>query len=414
MNEKVLVALLRLYLSRKTRLNYEIAKTRLECQRLIQNYRRNSILKNQIILSILLALNDPLSINLRSVWSFKKTDKWWMNIVPLMTDKQFKENFRIERSTFSSLLTQIGSHIEKLNTNYRTTIPVDKRIGCALYTLGSSSELRTISHLFGIGKSTTGEILREFCSVLVDMFFHRFIKFPKSSQEIQETMNGFYDKCSYPMCVGALDGTHIAIKPPLGYEIDYYNYKKHHSITMLAAVNSDLLFTYVNVGGPGRCNDSSIFSRSTLSQIIEDPIYENHFMMMNNTRIQCHLIADSAFSLNKTLIKPFAERPNMPRQHSKFNYRLSRARCSVERAFGALKNRFRLLHKKIEFKLNNITNMIKAATILHNLCIMYGDKDEVDWDIPNTVHKKPSCNIHTNDGTDVREALVNYFSLNPL
>ncbi len=58
--------------------------------------------------------------------------------------------------------------------------------------------------------------------------------------------------------------------------------------------------------------------------------------------------------------------------------------------------------------------MIKAATILHNLCIINGDKDEIDWDTPNTVHKKPSCNIQTNDGNDVREALVNYFSLDPL
>ncbi len=130
--------------------------------------------------------------------------------------------------------------------------------------------------------------------------------------------------------------------------------------------------------------------------------------------IPYHLIADSAFSLNKTLIKPFAERPNMPKRYSTFNYRLSRSRCSVERAFGALKNRFRSLHKKMEYNLSNTTNMIKAATILHNLCIINGDKDEIDWDTPNTVHKKPSCNIQTNDGNDVREALVNYFLLNPL
>ncbi|CAF1118756.1 unnamed protein product [Rotaria sordida] len=258
---------------------------------------------------------------------------------------------------------------------------------CALYALGSSSEFRTISHLFGIGKSTTGENLHEFCSVLVEMLFHRFIKFPKSPDEIKYTINGFYTKFGYPMCIGALDGTHFAIKPPLGYEVDYYNYKIYHSIIMLATVNADLLFTYVNRGAPGKCNESSIYNRSTLSQVIEDPTYENHFMIMDNTKIRCHFIADSAFSLTKTLIKPFPERPNMPKK---------------------------LLHKKMEFNLCNTTNIVKVATILHNLCVMNGDKDEIDWDTPNTVHKKPSCNIHTNDGTDVREALVNFFLLHPL
>jgi len=85
-----------------------------------------------------------------------------------MNDKQFKENFRVERSTFFSLVKQIGPFLEKLNTNYRTSIPVNQHIACALYTLRSSSELRTISHVFGIGKSTVREILHEFCLVVVN------------------------------------------------------------------------------------------------------------------------------------------------------------------------------------------------------------------------------------------------------
>jgi hypothetical protein len=332
----------------------------------------------------------------------------------MMSDKQFKENFRVERSTFLSLINQIGPFLEKLNTNYRTSIPVKQRIACALYTLGSSSELRTIGHLFGIDRNTAREILHEFCSVVVHLFFKRFIKFPATPQEIQTTINGFQDKFNYPVCLGALDGTHIPIKPPLGSETDYFNFKKYHSVIMLATVNSDLLFTYVNIGAPGRCNDASIFNRCILSEVIEDPIYANHFIMVNNTKIQSHLIADSAFALNRTVLKPFADRADLPKCHSTFNYRLSRARCSVERAFGALKNRFRLLHKKIEFKLCNTTNIIKTAAILHNLCVMNNDNEEIDWDIPVTIHKKPACNIRTNHGADIRHALVNYFIANPL
>ncbi|CAF3631183.1 unnamed protein product [Rotaria sp. Silwood1] len=123
MNEKALIALLRLYLSKKFRFNYEILKTRLECGRLIRNYRRNSILKAQLTLLI---LDHSFFINLRSIWSFKKSGEWWMRIVPYMSDQQFKENFRIEQSTFASLLNHIGPYMKKLNTNYRTSIPVEK------------------------------------------------------------------------------------------------------------------------------------------------------------------------------------------------------------------------------------------------------------------------------------------------
>jgi hypothetical protein len=45
---------------------------------------------------------------------------------------------------------------------------------------------------------------------------------------------------------------------------------------------------------------------------------------------------------------------------------------------------------------------------------MNNDNEEIDWDIPVTVHKKPACNIQTNDGAGVRHALVNYFLANPL
>ncbi len=331
-----------------------------------------------------------------------------------MTEKQFKDNFRVERSTFFEIINQTRPYLSKSDTNYRAAVPVEKRVACALYALGSTSELRTISNLFGLGVSTTSNIIHEFCSVLIDFYFYGLIRFPITDAEIQETINDYLMQFGYPLCLGSLDGTHIPIKPPIGDEPDYYNYKKYHSVIMLATVNCKLMFTYVNVGAPGRCNDSSVYSRSTLYDVIQNPIYKNDSITMNNVKIHSHLIADSASALNSTLMKPFAERPNMSRKEATFNYRLRRARSSVERAFGIMKNRFRCVHRKMEYDLNNSINIIKAITILHNLCIIVGDNSEIEWDIPHAVYQKPMCNIRGAGGNQIREALAEYFMANPL
>ena len=216
------------------------------------------------------------------------------------------------------------------------------------------------------------------------------------------------------MCLGAIDGTHIAIEPPMKAATDYYNYKKFHSIIMLATVNSHMKFTYINIGAPGRCNDASVFNRSNLAQIIKHEDYATHYMMINNTRVQSHLIADSAFGLSSTLLKPYPERPNMPDAHSLFNYRLSRCRSTVERAFGLLKRRFRCLNKKMEYNLGHTTTIIQAATIIHNMCIDDNDIGDTDWDICTPVYKKPACNTHTSGGSAAREALTHFFLLDSL
>ena len=112
------------------------------------------------------------------------------------------------------------------------------------------------------------------------------------------------------------------------------------------------------------------------------------------------------FAPNESMWKCYT---NMSRKEFMFNYRLSRARSTVERVFGMMKNRFRCIHRKMEYELDNSLRIIKAIAILHNLCTISGDDSELDWDIPRTVYKKPSCNSQTTGGNDVRQALTDYF-----
>ena len=148
-----------------------------------------------------------------------------------------RRTFAFSSPTFAQLIKQVGPHLRRNDTTLRRAVPVEKRIACAIYALGSTSELRTVANLFGLGKSTTGELLHDFCSTIVDVFFHRLVKFPSSDQEIIDTIYDFLVRYDYPMCIGSVDGTHISVKAPVESQVDYFNYKKFHSIVMLASVH---------------------------------------------------------------------------------------------------------------------------------------------------------------------------------
>ncbi|CAM4939389.1 unnamed protein product [Rotaria socialis] len=286
------------------------------------------------------------------------------------TQKRKKKTSEIKIGLIEQLLTKIDSANEAM---LRSEVKI------------STCELRTAANLFSIGRNTAGEILHDFCSTLVDSFFNRFIRFPETDNEIERTIGDFLDNYGYAMCAGYLDGTHISINPPNGEEFDYFNYKKHHFVILLAVVNASLQLTYVNVDSHGRCNDSLVYRRSQLAEVIQRSRYANHYMKINNVKTQVHIIDDSDFALHKTLMKPYPSTPKMPPSHVIYNYQLSRCRSTVER-----------------------------VSILRNLCLMNGDELEIEWDLPLPTHKKSRCNMQTTSGVDARQALTDYFLQNPL
>lgn len=155
-----------------------------------------------------------------------------------------------------------------------------------------------------------------------------------------------------------MDGKHFRIRSPFHSGSEFYNYKGDFSIVLLALVDYQYCFTYIDVGANGRASDGGIFAKSTLKSAIEN----NKLNLPPNTVF----VADDAFPLTEYLLKPFSHHGSLTIKQKIFNYRLSRARRITENAFGVLVSRFRIFEKPIAVYPETAVDIIKTACVLHN------------------------------------------------
>ena len=172
-----------------------------------------------------------------------------------------------------------------------------------------------------------------------------------------------------PNAVGALDGKHIAIKKPKKSGSEYFNYKGYFSLVLLALVDANYKFLWVNVGASGSSSDAQIFNRSKLKRRIENGtmgLPPPEPLGPGGPDLHYFLLGDDAFALMPWLVKPYSRR-QLTREERIANYRISRGRRVVENSFGILVNRFRVLLTTMEQRPKVVRDIVLTCVVLHNM-----------------------------------------------
>lgn len=191
---------------------------------------------------------------------------------------------------------------------------------------------------------------------------------PQTAEQWKAIAAEFKERWNFNNCLGAMDGKHVVIRPPPGSGSYYFNYKHTFSVVLLALVDADYQFTYVDVGTNGRISDGGVYKSSDLAQALENGdlnIPEPTSLPNRNKNLPYVIVADDAFPLTENIMKPYSLRGLTQKQRI-FNYRLSRARRIVENAFGILANRFRVFMTPIALCPENVEKIVMAACSLHN------------------------------------------------
>ena len=193
------------------------------------------------------------------------------------------------------------------------------------------------------------------------------VQVPATPEKWTEVASEFALKWNFPACIGALDGKHVAIKPPGNSGSMYYNYKHFHTVVLMALVDASYRFLFVDVGSYGRVADGGVFNNCALATRLENnSLGIPHSVELAGVgSVPFVIVADDAFGIKSYLMKPYPLR-GLTREQRIFNYRLCRARRVVENAFGILSQRFRLFSHAIELDPSKVETATMAACCLYN------------------------------------------------
>uniref|UniRef100_A0A8C3AWE6 DDE Tnp4 domain-containing protein n=1 Tax=Cyclopterus lumpus TaxID=8103 RepID=A0A8C3AWE6_CYCLU len=182
---------------------------------------------------------------------------------------------------------------------------------------------------FRVGVSTVSSIVPDVATAIWDCLVEEFMAVP-TTEDWRSIAVGFEERWNFPLCCGALDGKHVVLKARANSASQFFNYKGTFSLVLLAVVDAQYCFRLIDVGGYGITRDGGILANSAFGQALKSGNLQLPADLPLPDAVhrgpQPHVfVADEAFPLRKTLMRPFPGR-NLLRERRIFNYRLSQAR----------------------------------------------------------------------------------------
>nr|XP_043638429.1 protein ALP1-like [Erigeron canadensis] len=213
-------------------------------------------------------------------------------------------------------------------------IKVDEQVAMFLHTLAHNEKNRIIINRF----ERSGETISRYFHIVLNAVCRLHKEFyktpvPVPNDELDERWKWFKG------CLGALDGTYIQVKVPAADRKPYRTRKGEICTNVLGVCTRGLLFTYVLAGWEGSAADSRV-----LRDAISRP---NGLKVTEGTYYLC----DAGYMNGNGFLSPYRGQRyhlndwNRPPTTAKelYNMRHASARNVIERCFGMIKNRWKIL-----------------------------------------------------------------------
>ncbi|KAK0150631.1 putative nuclease HARBI1 [Merluccius polli] len=127
-----------------------------------------------------------------------------------LPDHVLIRQYRLSRPAIVFLADNLSNDLKR-ETRRSTPLPVVLQIMAALRFYASGSFQMVVGGTLGVSQSSISRVVRDVSNALCRRA-RQFIKFPATNEECIRTKQQLFDIAGFPNVLGAVDGTHIAIK----------------------------------------------------------------------------------------------------------------------------------------------------------------------------------------------------------
>lgn len=159
-------------------------------------------------------------------------------------EEEFKRRFRFSKAAVREIYNEInGSEtLEPKVDRSPFTINGMTKLVIALRFYAVQPFYEALADMFGISKSLIETIIEE-VSYLISRLRERYISMPSTPAEILSAKIDFMQLSRFPLCIAAVDGTHVLIQSFGGPDAEVYR-NRHlvFSLNVQLAVSADVRF----------------------------------------------------------------------------------------------------------------------------------------------------------------------------
>ncbi|XP_057746403.1 uncharacterized protein LOC130965658 [Arachis stenosperma] len=206
-------------------------------------------------------------------------------------------------------------------------------------------------------------------------------------------------------CIGAIDGTHIAIHVHQDEQVRFIGRKGNTTTNVMAVCDFNMCFTFIWAGWEGFAHDTRIFMEALRTKKLNFP----------HPPEGKYYLVDAGYPTFKGFLGPYRHTryhipqfrlaPNFRSNNEKFNYCHSSLRTVIERTFGVCKARWKILQNMpLRAKFETQRDIIVACFTLHNFIRMM-DSDDIS--ILQKFEDIVSLQANEDDSTTVRNGSTN-------
>ncbi|KAL3750729.1 hypothetical protein ACJRO7_011685 [Eucalyptus globulus] len=272
---------------------------------------------------------------------------WLRELMDIDTNpERFYQMFRMDRIVNIDVAEMLGLFLHILGHN----------IGNRLAQERFQHSGETISRLFSL-------VLDKVCEMganLIQPSDRQFKEVPKKIRNNTRFFPQFKD------CIGAIDGTHIPAVVPTSEQLRFIGRKGIPTQNVMAVCNFNMEFTYVWAGWEGTAHDTRIFYEAI----------GRHDLQFPHPPKGKYYLVDAGYPNPTGYLGPYKEvryhlpefqRGPQPTGYKEvFNRAHSSLRSEIERAFGVLKKKWKILKGMPSYPYTKQVKIVIATMALHN------------------------------------------------